>query len=174
MTIVRDVIAIEIDEGRTVLVTPLSPFVLRAISQRANEKFPDPDPTPYEKPRPGALVPGTVIPADEDAEYVSLKKEVQMQRNLYIQAGILSMTEIEGVSREELVATYKDVLAQVRQYGNFPEDDYVMPLTQEEIRDGMRIFRPDLQRNGAGGNHRAQSAPDIPEAGQVQAQQSAG
>lgn len=197
MTLARDVIAIEIEWGRTVYVTPLSAFAARAISQRALEKFPDPDPTPFEKPLPDAVIEGEVLPATNDPEYVALVTDTRNKRNLYIHAAILAMTQIEGVSRDELIGAYKEQLTVLRTFGELPEDDYVaalrtfvlkpadyaaivlaatnkMPLSQGEILDGLRIFRPVLQRRDADGSGGEASAPHIPEGEQVQTQQPTG
>jgi hypothetical protein len=197
MPLERDVIAIDIEGGRTVYVTPLSAFAARAINQKGLELFPDPDPAPYEVPLPDAVIEGEMQPATNDPRYVELRKEVQTKRNMYMHAAILSMTQILGVTREELIATYKDTLEQLRQFSDLPEDDYVaalrtfvlkphdysqivlaavnrMPLAQEEIRDGMRIFRLNVQRRTAPGPDNTPGASDISEGEQVPAQQPAG
>lgn len=99
------------------------------------------------------------------------------------------------ISHDEIVSLYRHVLESMRQPANIPDDENVFALTlhycvlkpveyteiinaatkeqalsQEEVLEGLRIFRRNLSRNGTNGHRSEQSASDIQEAGEVQAQ----
>lgn len=99
------------------------------------------------------------------------------------------------IAHGEVVALYKTVLDSMRQAAAIPENDNVFaltlfycvlkpdeyveivnaaikeqPLSQEEIRNGLRIFRRDVHGHSTNGHHSEQGAPNIPEDREVQAQ----
>lgn len=105
----------------------------------------------------------------------------------------------EVIPHGEIAALYRNVLDSMRQVAAIPDEENVFALalhycvlkpeeyreiinaatkeqalSQEEVRQGLRIFRRDVQRAAANGDHRAESTSDIPQAEQVQTQQSAG
>lgn len=199
MTITRDVIAVDVEKLGTVHVPRLSAFMIDAIRKKANELYPLPDPKPYEQPLPDALIDGDVIPAAKNPEYQKVVAQVMLQRNRYHQYAALSAVELIDSTRADLVALYKDTIAAMRQYGAIPSDgddfavtlhyciltpdEYIQvvnaatkeqALSQEEIRDNLRIFRRDVSGRAVNGNHRKEVAQDIPEDEQVQTQQPAG
>lgn len=198
MPVTRDVIAIDTQALGAVYVPKLSMFMRLAIMQRAEELFPLPDAKLYEQPLPDAVIEGDVLPASNNPEYKQAVAAIMLKRNQHLQNAIIASLILEdGCTHEEVVATYKPGLDQMRQYASFPDDDFVAiirnfilspeeykeiiaaatkedPLTQEDIRAGLRIFRRDLQRDTANGDHRKTGTPDLPEEQPVQAQQSAG
>lgn len=199
MALARSVVAVETQALGTVLVPRLSAFMIDAIKKRATELYPLPDPEPYQQPIDGALIPGDLLPAVQNPEYQKLVMAVMLQRNRYLQYAVLSAIEIpdgdDTISHGEVVALYQPVLENMRQVAIIPDNENVFaltlhycvlktdeymeivnaaikeqPLSQEEVRDGLRIFRRDIQRAATNGDHRAESAPDLPEAGEVQTQ----
>lgn len=197
MPVNRDVIAIDTEKLGTVYVPILTAFAVRAVMQRAEELYPLPDPKPFEQPLPDAVIEGDVLPAANNPEYTKAVRAVMLKRNQYLQDAIIAMLRLDGATHEEVVEAYKADLEQLRRFGVIhSQDDFVaimrhlvlgieeykaiiqsasqtQPLSQEEIRDGMRIFRRDLQQHPANGNRRKKSTPDLSEEESVPAQQSA-
>lgn len=193
MPVTRDVIAIDTAALGTVYVPKFSMFMMRAIMQRAEELYPLPDPKPYEQPMPDAVIEGDVIPASQNPEYTKLLSNVMLKRNQHLQNAIISGLQLpENCTREEVIAAYKTNLDQLREYASLPDDDFVaimrncilspeeyrdivtaatkeQPLTQEEIRANLRIFRIEIQQRAPSGDHRKKGTPDIPEGEQVPA-----
>lgn len=197
MTINRDVIAVFVEKINTDVYVPrFSAFMITAIMKRAEELYPLPDTKPYEEAIPDAVVPGTVIPAAQHPEYQKLLTQVMLKRNQHLQNAVLGALTVKGITREEIVAAFFPIIEPMRQYAELPEDAFVavmrycvlstttyreimdaatkdQALSQEEIRDGMSIFRRVIQRDAAGGAIKEQGASDLQEGEQVQAQQSA-
>lgn len=197
MPVNRDVIAIDTEKLGTVYVPILTAFAVRAVMQRAEELYPLPDPKPFEQPLPDAVIEGDVLPASNNPEYTKAVGAVMLKRNQYLQDAIIAMLRLDGATHEEVVEAYQPDLEQLRRFGVIhSQDDFVaimrhlvlgideykaiiqsasqtQPLSQEEIRDGMRIFRRDLQQHPTNGSRRKKGTPDLPQEESVPAQQSA-
>jgi hypothetical protein len=186
MPITRPVVGIQIEKlGTEVYVSRLSAFMVAAIMKRAEGLYPLPDPKPFEQPLPDAVVEGDVIPAIQNPVYQKLMAQVMLQRNRYLQYAALNAIEIPDCTHEEIVALYAGVLKSMRQYADIPDgDDFAImmhyciltpaeyreivdaatkeqSLSQEEVMDGMAIFRSNLSQHATNGNHPEEVTPDI-------------
>lgn len=201
MSITRDVIAIDTEKLGTVYVPRLSAFMIDAIKKKAGELHPLPDPKPYEKPLPDAVIEGDVIPASQNPAYQQALAQVMQARNRYLQYASLSAVEIPDgapgkvVPHRDVIQLYEHQLESMRAFATIPDNEntfalilhyciltpaeYIeivnaatreQQLTQEEVLEGLRIFRRDIQRNTTRGDRRKEDAQDIQEAGEVQAQ----
>lgn len=193
MDLVRDVTAIAIESLGTDLYVPrFNAFMYNAIQKRAEELYPLPDAKQYEMPLPDAAIEGDVIPASQNPAYQAAVAQVMLKRNQYWQDAVLGATEVKDAKREQVVALFIAVIEPMRQYADLPADNFVaalrycilkpheyievmisarkeQPLQQEEIHEGLRIFRRVVQRSATNGHHPEQGAPDLQEAEQVQA-----
>lgn len=161
-----------LDSGEYVYVQPLSIYVVRALQDKAEEKHPSPDKTEYEKPVDDdkALEPGLMIPAESNPDYQKAYDEAAEKRSQWTndQAVLLCINPVEG--QDTLIKKYKARVQQLRDLMPIPEDeweatlkccimgstdDYGRVITairgsgaprEDEIRDGMRIFRPLVRK----------------------------
>lgn len=155
------------DSGEIVRVAPLSIYVVRALQDKAEELFPFPDKTKYEKPvdTKKAIEPGQMIPASENPEYRKLYDEAAENQQRYVSDRSIDLSVEPALGREVMIEKYKDRIAQMRDMMTLPDDawsatlrfcvigsrqDYTRIATaimgqalpkEEEILDGMRIFR---------------------------------
>lgn len=193
MELLRDVTAVASEIlGTDIYVPRFNAFMYNAIQKRAEELYPLPDPTPFQKPVPDALIEGDMTPASQNPEYQKAVVQVMLKRNQYWQDAVLSALEVRDTKREQIVAVFISSIEPMRQYVDMPEDNFAavmrycvlkpaeyievinsarkeQPLTQEEIREGLRIFRRVIQRDAANGHHPEQVAQGLPEVEQVQA-----
>lgn len=197
MTLTRDVTAIKVERlGAEFFVPRFSAFMVVAIVKKAEELYPMPDAKPYEMPLPDAVIEGDSLPALQNPEYQKLVARVLNQRNRYQQYAALDAGEVDGGTHEEVIALYKPMLDSVRKYAEIEGSDFALimhycilnpaeyrevkaaaftdqALSQEEIRDGMRIFRRDLQRDSTDADRGDASAPDIQKVEQLQVERPA-
>ncbi len=173
--------------GVTVYVTPLTQQAMQSLVVAASALHPLPDPKPYETVIEGAFVEGDTRPARENPAYVALVNEIEMERQLFLRMALLSAA-VDSPMREQIVAYYRPRTTRMMAYVSGKTDDdlwplvlqwYVLneaelvsvlqiaqdkaPLTEAEIREGVKFFRPAVRRPTAASGHRPQSAPDIPE-----------
>lgn len=185
----RKVIEVTLSSGVTVFVQPLSPFTQRQIATQAQSAFPLPDPKDYEKPVPAeiATIPGQMIDGRESPEWQALAKEqsnrqdefatemtVQMVVTLddqddtimeaaqahlkrLLAAGLIEAIDEYALIRHYVIQNGMDIAMITRAAGGG------LPLREEEIRDGMRIFRLHLQRHGLAPSAAPALAPDLSE-----------
>lgn len=103
----------KLQSGVEVTITPLTPMGQAHFLKQALELCPDPDPTPYEKPLPDALVEGDKIAATNDPEYVRLLKAAQARRSFVHQNLLLdAMADIED--RETVLHRHCKVIENTR------------------------------------------------------------
>jgi len=189
----QKVIELILDSGETVYVKPLSILHYHALVMRAEQEYPYPDPKPYEKEIDASktLEPGEVIPATQNPAYQVLCKAIDEQRKTwqYRQYILLS---VEVVDQKATLERHQARVEKLRAMMALPEDaweatllysiisstdDYnrvlsatsgQMLVTEEEISNGWRIFRPRIQRAatlGRGEKPESQSitAPESPQ-----------
>lgn len=185
----RKVIEVTLSSGVTVFVQPLSPFTQRQIAAQAQQAFPLPEPKDYERPVPPeiATIPGQMIDGRENPDWQRIAKEqsdrqdefatemaLQMTVTLddadgtikaaalpYLErlqtAGIIETVDEYTLLRHYVIQNGMDIALLTRAAGGG------LPLREEEIRDGMRIFRLHLQRHGLAPSSAGAAAPDLSE-----------
>jgi len=184
----KKVFEILLDSGEYVHVQPLSIYVVRALRTKAEELFPSPDKKAYEKPldEQKAVEPGQMIPAEENPEYQKLYDIAQEKQWRYVndQSAMLSI-EV-AIGREKAIAKYQERIAQFRGVMSVPDDaweatlkmciltsteDYntvmlavqgktILP-SEEEVRDGMRIFRCAIRKERPARRDRKQEPQSV-------------
>jgi hypothetical protein len=182
----QKVIELILDSGETVYVKPLSILHYHALVVQAEKQYPYPDPKPYEKEIDASktLEPGEVIPAAQNPAYQALCKDIDEQRKTW-QYRQYILLAVEVIDQKATLERHKDRVARMRAMMTLPEDaweatllysiissteDYnrvlnatsgQMLVTEEEISNGWRIFRPRIQRStplGRGEKPESQSA----------------
>jgi hypothetical protein len=170
----KKVFEILLDSGELVHVQPLSIYVVRALENKAQEIYPFPDKAEYEKPLDDAkaLEPGQKIPAEENPDYQKAYTNATKLQARYSNERCFMLSIEPVVGREKLIAKYKTRIAQMREMMTLPDDDWEATLrfcvltssedyirvtaaiqggaevvSEEEIRDGMRIFRCYVRHN---------------------------
>lgn len=187
------VVEIPLSIGEAAWVTPISEYARGKLLERAEQEFPYPDPKPFEveiDPERSAI-PGTKIPAKDNPEYQELCKAVMVKRiSWHTDQCILVATHFDDEAG--LVKRYADELAMLGKLLQLPEDPweatllYVllqtpedrrqvisaitgrMALTEEEKRDSLRIFRPQISGNGHPNGTRPEESPNLEEEESVQ------
>lgn len=168
----KKVILIDLDSGEQVYAAPISPLIINAILRQSEAEFPYPDETPYRLPLENAAIPGDTLPATENPAYQKLMAEVTTERRKYQNDAVIFASVTDApLGKETLIAKYAGDVENMRAIVPLPENpwqatlnllvaskqDYMLvikaatedlPLTPDEVRDGMRIFRPQIQ--GAG------------------------
>jgi len=162
--------------GIRVHITPIPVRALYAIQERLKETYPDPDVPivavdPDDKTKMQFAMGETEYENPNDPEYLIEAKRVESQRSrdskriLYNQYVTFPDFDSEG-----LIEYLADKIAFLKEYGSeLPDDDYeiavyycalnaddemiidgyitkLLPVTQEEVVNQLRIFRPALQR----------------------------
>jgi hypothetical protein len=165
-----------LDSGETVYVKPLSILHYHALVMRAEQEYPYPDPKPYEKEIDASktMEPGEVIPATQNPAYQALCKTIDEQRKTW-QYRWYILLSVEVVDKAATLERHKERVEKLRAIMALPDgpweatllysiisstDDYnrvlsatsgQMLVTEEEISNGWRIFRPRIQRATAVG-----------------------
>lgn len=164
-------VEIMLDSGVKVYVTPLSRYQLTALQAAARERYPCPDKAAYTLPMPeGVGIPGAMIPAEDNDEYQTLYSEAERLQSEFILTAMMDMcvTFADFKSREEVVGYFAAFIAQQRQWMTLPDDEWLatwrfavvrsasdeelitavvkdlLPITEVEITDEMRLFRPSV------------------------------
>lgn len=170
-----------LDSGEYVYVQPLSIYVVRALQDKALELFPFPEKATYEKPmnEAVALEPGQMIPAEENPEYRRLYDETHEKQQQYVNNHSIAFAVEPVLGHEAMIAKYQSRLDQMRKVIALPDDawdatlrfciitsrqDYnrvssaimgmIKTPSEEEVIDGMRIFRCDIRKSGLDRSHR--------------------
>lgn len=166
----RKLVLIELDSGEQVYVSPISPVLLRAIVRNSEERFPYPDEASYRLPLPDAAIPGDLMPAAQNPDYQKLKRTVDMERMKY-QNDSLALIAVRDapLGRSTLIEKYRDEVETWRRVADFPVDEWEatvsvlvttredfdkivrvatesIPITLDELRDGMAIFRLEVSK----------------------------
>ncbi|MDX2137604.1 MAG: hypothetical protein SF123_05870 [Chloroflexota bacterium] len=164
----RKIVVVALDSGTVAWVSPMSPFTQRQILKRAEVLYPLPDPKQYEQPLPDAAVEGDVIPAEMNPAYQHEVERIKAARTDYL-VEVAILTHIEFPDGEAaLLERFEQRLLSLRRFADLPHDDWEalvkfvlltskddmsrvmqviqerLPLTQGEVIDGMRFFRPAL------------------------------
>lgn len=167
------------DSGEYVRVQPLSIYLVRALRDKAEELFPFPDKTQYEKALDDAkaIEPGQVIPAEDNPEYQKLYDDAAAKQTQYTNDHCIALSVEPLQGREVMIAKYRDRVTQLRAIMTLPEDDWDATLRfcimtsrddfnkvtsaimgnalprEECIVDSMRIFRCYVRQKAADGDH---------------------
>ena len=176
---------IALSSGVTAIVQPLSPYTRQLFTEAAREKFPDVDPTPYQKQVETSPVP-LLTPAEDNEEYVKLRMNVAVKRLSFIYDSIIDSGVVIGTpqGKENTLAQYAPQLAELRKrLPGIPEDDWLATvkhflictkddvrhiaeaandkLTSEEVTQAVKSFRDQIQRGAAGKDHSGENTPDL-------------
>lgn len=167
------------DSGEVVYVQPLSIYLVRALRSKAEELYPFPDKAKYEKVLDDdkALESGQVIPAEDNPEYQKLYDTASEKQQNYVNEKSLVLSVEPAMGRKAMVAKYKARIAQMRDMMTLPEDDWEATLLfciiaspqdsnkiyeaimgrglprEEDILNGMRIFRCYVRKETVNGSH---------------------
>lgn len=183
----KKVVLIDLDSGEQIYAAPISPLIINAIVRQSEVEYPYPDDAPYRLPLENAAIPGDTLPASENPSYRALMKSVEVERAKYQNISVvLASVNDAPLGKDTLIAKYADDVETMRAIVPLPEnawhatlylliasrDDQMLvvnaatsslPLTSEEVRDGMRIFRPQVQGSGNRVVSGKKSAPRIEE-----------
>lgn len=180
----------ELHSGVVLTVTPLTGFAVRALHARAAELHPEPERTPFEVEIKDALIKGTKMRAEDSPEWLALMNVV-LKRRQQAQIGLLLDATLAVDNRAELIAPYLPTATAIRDalentpagaamvsdfitvlIGNLAEEFEVSalvrlaqgatPLTDAEIIDGWRYFRPmALRKPGRIDRHAAKRTQGV-------------
>lgn len=187
MTILeRGVVEYKTFSGVTLLVTPLSVSTITAIAERSRAEYPDIDDTPFRLEIPHSAVPGAWDLDVENPEYQRLLGELHANRTRLVDRLFFELGTEFADKKTDLLKTFKDRIEKLRTALALTDSDETIllfhialartedamnvtkiirdrvPITAEEVADGLRIFRTDLQRNGL--HHPARPTPGVPAA----------
>lgn len=189
------VVEFDLDSGETVHVRPRSFFVRRALTEKAEKLFPLPEKAAYEKEIDSSLTvfPGEKTPADQNPEYLELVRDAKARQLTWINDQFIKLVADFPAGKEKLIKKYADELKDLGEIIDLPTDEWEatlffclirtetdrnrvmqagldnLQLDEGEIRDGMRMFRPQLRRHGHSNGTGQQDTRSIPEAEPVQA-----
>jgi hypothetical protein len=160
--IVREVL---LDSGVVVRITPLSPHAYAKVQQRAVELHPGPDEENFRKPVPNAAIDGDTFIDKQDPLYLEQVAEANKAQTAFV-SKVLQETSLEFPDgKDALIERFADKIATLRKFIDAPEDEWeatflygvigsvadhetivwaaqnALPLTGEEIVEGLRIFR---------------------------------
>ena len=174
-------VAVDLDSGTTVYVTALSIYIRQTILENARKKFPDPDPTPYQK-KVADAVEGFTVPATESKEYLLAMGQVLNERNRYMNERVVLYAVVEVPNKEDLIRRYASRIALMKEDGVLPDDPWqatllgalvrtnsdinkIMavanesePLTEAEVTNSARLFRLAIPGTGPAGDRPAETA----------------
>lgn len=178
----RRLAEVTLDNGEVVYASPLSPFAIQAITTRAKELYPDPDPTLYERPIKGAPEGAPPEPLEMNDEWVRDEKIAKRKQANYtnwalVQASILDTPEGKDVT----MVRYAETIAALRRVGSVTADDWSATIlfclvtthadvdriystvnqlpTPEGVSEKIRFFRYDGGRQGLSGGDREETPP---------------
>lgn len=175
------VVVYEASSGVVFHITPLSLATVKAIQQKAADKFPYPDPAPYQTPDENAFTEGQLSPPEENPAYVKDCAAVDSERRQWADRAMFdyAVSCPDYPTKESLVDAFRPQLEQLREIAVLPKDDYEAvllhivlsrnwqerdgrwttefveivriavqsyTLTPAEVADGVRFFRPEIQR----------------------------
>lgn len=176
-----------LDSGEIVYVQPLSIYLVNALRDKARELYPFPNKTDYERTLDDAkaIEPGQVIPAEENPDYQKLYDEAERKQQEHVNEKCVALSVEPVQGREAMIAKYKDRIAQLRELMTLPEDAWEATLKfcimtsrqdfnkitnsimgqrlpgEEDILNGMRIFRCYVRQDRANGSHSGQEPSGI-------------
>lgn len=164
--IVRELL---LDSGVVVLIPPLSPIAYGKLLLKAAEEYPLPNEEEFRKPVPNAAIEGDTFIDKDDPIYKERLDLAKKKQSEYI-AKVLQEVSLEFPDgKDVLIARFADKIKGLRKFIDLPEDEWeatflygiissiadhetilfaaqnALPLTEEEIADGLRIFRYQVQ-----------------------------
>lgn len=168
------IVRYETASGVIVHVTPLSPFTIAGVRERAEQELPYPDPKPYEAEIENAADPSIKLPASDNPAYKALCAPIDEDRKAWrLQAYIdVSCAFPDFASLDALIGHFRPRLEALRKVTVMGEDDWLnvlnhcvfsgsndrltvinialqnetIPLTPGEVVEGIRFFRLALQK----------------------------
>lgn len=181
-----------LDSGVEVDIPPLSPHAYAKILLKAEALYPPPDEEEFRKPVPNAAIEGDTFIDKDDPLYKERLEEAKKKQSEYIAKALQEISLEFPDGKEALIARFATKIAAMRKFIDLPKDDWeatflygvissvadhetilfaaqnALPLTGEEIADGLRIFRYQVQgqrpgRLAAGRKVLAQSLRKIQE-----------
>lgn len=183
----KKVFELLMDSGEYVHVQPLSIYVVQALREKSRTLYPYPDKARYERKLEDAkaIEPGQVIPAEENPEYQALYDAADEKQQTYVnlQCIALSVEPLQG--RQAMIAKYKDRVKQMRAVMDLPDDAWDATLRfciisskqdlgkisnaimgnalprEEDILNGMRIFRCYVRQETPDGSHSEQKPQSV-------------
>ena len=139
-------------------ITPISLAVARAIELSVNDKIPYPDPKPYqvEDPSEVAFTPGQVSRAEDNPDYVTACKVVDLERAKWADRAIFdyAVTCPKYPTQEAMVQAFKPQLDKLRKIAKFEDTDseydivllhLVLTGNEGGLSDYVRIIRLAIQ-----------------------------
>lgn len=167
----KKIIEFYLDSGQLVHVTPLSIYHLKALRDRAASLFPYPDEDEFEQPvdPERSIFPDEVIPATQNPAYQAAMREIDRQRSDWINEQCIDLTADFGATKDELIEQYAPERERLAAVMDLPEDEWEATfnyciirtnedrvmlvhaainnilLTEEEVREGVRLFRPQIR-----------------------------
>lgn len=189
-----------LDSGEIVYVQPLSIYLVRALREKAEELFPFPDKSKYEKVLDDdkAIEPGQTIPAEENPDYQKLYDEADTQQQAYVNEHCIALSVEPVQGRQVMIEKYKDRVAQMRTMMTLPDDEWDATLRfcimtsrqdfnkitnsimgqrlpgEDDIMFGMRIFRCYVRKDPTHGSHSEQEPQGAAENHLAESQQHQG
>lgn len=163
-----------LDSGIEALVTPLSAFTVKALRDRAVTVHPDPDPddTRYrvsaEDLPDGVTLPPGGIAGTETIEWQQDKRDAETAQSEWLMFAVIDLA-VDFGDRDALVAQLANEREKLARYIDLPSDEWQatlrhcvllspneapdlfriaagqMALTEDEVAEGVRYFRPVLQ-----------------------------
>jgi len=171
------IVRYETASGVIVHITPLSPFTIAAIRERAEQEHPYPDPEPYRMALQNAADPSIKEPAENNPEYQALCKPIVEARYAWrLQAYIdISCAYPDFANADVMIAHFRPRLEALRKVTVMDDDDWLnvlnhcvftgssdrqdvinlaiqnetIPLTPAEVVEGIRFFRVEVQGEAA-------------------------
>lgn len=167
------IITHELTSGVIVHITPLTAQAVMLLKNKANDRYPNPDPKPYEERIEGAVVETAVIPAEQNPEYVRLRGLAQEKRTTYMREFALEKCVTYPEGKAEIIARKREFLEGFRELDpDLNLDDWqtvldlvvasseeqlgmaalalrAAPVEPHEVADGIRYFRPLVSRRGS-------------------------
>lgn len=172
------VIELTLDSGIIVQLMPLSQRHIAAAINASHERYPMPDKKAFEEVITEGAIPGGVsTPAEENPDYIALVNECYANRQNYQFSALFDMgTHFPQFDRRtEIIAFFRDELDVMRKHIELPDDPWEatwrfcilrttddennvlnalmnkLPVTEAEVLDAMRIFRPKISKSPAAG-----------------------
>lgn len=139
-------------------VTPINLPTLRAIQLKAQDLYPYPDPKPYqiEDPSEVAFTPGQVSRAEDNPDYVTACKVVDLERAKWADRAIFdyAVTCPKYPTQDAMVQAFKPQLDKLRKIAKFEDTDseydivllhLVLTGNEGGLSDYVRIIRLAIQ-----------------------------
>lgn len=163
----QKVIELVLDSGELVLVKPMSVYLRQAIAAKAETLYPFPDEADYERPvdPEKAAIPGMMHPAKDNPDYQLKLAEISTERLSWYTDYLIGTIIEWPAGKTALMAKYAEQVEQLAGVLDIQEDAWEatwkyclvgdvdrqnimqavngnLMLTEGEVRDAMRIFRP--------------------------------